>query len=101
MDVTTYAKSQFDQSKIVLPGFEMINEKEKTMPSGVPVYEIIYKYVPADDVILFQKQIFMIIKGIAYSFTSSFSKKTLKTIANEVDEIITSFIPVIMDEDDD
>lgn len=93
MDVATYAKLQLDQSKIVLPGFEMVNEKEKTMPSGILAYEVVYKYIPADDMIIFQKQLFIINKEKAYSFTSSYSKKTLKTIAHEVDEIIASFIP--------
>lgn len=93
MDVETYAKLQIGQSQTVLPGFEMINEKEKTMPSGIPAYEVVYKYMPTDDLAIFQKQLFIINKGKAYSFTSSFSKKTLKTIAHEVDEIIASFLP--------
>jgi hypothetical protein len=35
----------------------------------------------------------MILDGKAYAFTSTFSKKTLQTIANEVDRIIESFRP--------
>ncbi len=101
MDAATYAKLQLDQSKTVLPGFEMINEKEKTMSSGVPAYEVVYKYTPTDDLAIFQKQLFIINNGKAYSFTSSFSKKTLKTIAHEVDKIIESFIPFTPDEDDE
>lgn len=100
MDVASYAKSQLTQSKVALPGFEMINEKEKTMKYDISAYEIVYKYIPADEVTLYQKQVFIIIKGIAYSFTSSFSKKTLKTIAHEVDEIIASFMPVMKNEDE-
>lgn len=101
IDLKTYATQQLDNSKIVLPGFEMINEKEKTMPSGVEAYEIVYKYIPADEVIIFQKQVFMFVGGKGFSFTASFSKKTLKTIAHEVDEIIASFVPNITEEDDD
>ena len=101
MEVAAYAKQQLEVSKLALPGFEMINEKEKTMSAGIPAYEIVYKYIPADEVIIFQKQVFMIIDGKGYSFTSSFSKKTLKTIANEVDEIIASFFPIINKEEDE
>jgi hypothetical protein len=101
IDLKTYATQQIDNSKVVLPGFELINEKEKTMPSGIEAYEIVYKYIPADEVIIFQKQVFMFIGGKGYSFTSSFSKKTLKTIANEVDEIIASFVPKISDNEED
>lgn len=101
IEVTTYAKQQLENSKLVLPGFEMINEQEKTIIPDIPAYEIVYKYIPADEVIIFQKQVFMIIDGKGYSFTSSFSKKTLKTIANEVDEIIASFIPISQKEDEE
>ena len=101
IEVTTYAKQQLENSKLVLPGFEMINKQEKTIIPDIPAYEIVYKYIPADEVIIFQKQVFMIIDGKGYSFTSSFSKKTLKTIANEVDEIIASFVPITQKKDDD
>lgn len=101
IEVATYAKQQLENSKQVLPGFEMINEQEKTIIPDIPAYEIVYKYIPADEVIIFQKQVFMIIDGKGYSFTSSFSKKTLKTIANEVDEIIASFVPITQKKDDD
>lgn len=101
IEVAAYAKQQLENSKLVLPGFEMINEQEKTFIPDIPAYETVYKYIPADEVIIFQKQIFMIIDGKGYSFTSSFSKKTLKTIANEVDEIIASFIPIPQKEDEE
>lgn len=101
IEIAAYAKQQLENSKLVLPGFEMINEQEKTIIPDIPAYEIVYKYIPADEVIIFQKQVFMIIDGKGYSFTSSFSKKTLKTIANEVDEIIASFVPITQKKDDD
>jgi hypothetical protein len=93
MDAATYAKLQLGQSQTVLPGFEMVNEEEKTIHGYILAYQVVYKYMPTDDLAIFQKQLFIINKGKAYSFTSSFSKKTLKTIAHEVDEIIASFIP--------
>ena len=101
IEVAAYAKQQLENSKQVLPGFEMINEQEKNIRSGLPAYEIVYKYIPADEVIIFQKQVFMIIGDKGYSFTSSFSKKTLKTIGTEVDEIIASFVPIKQEEDED
>jgi hypothetical protein len=83
-----YAKGQFEATTRLLPGFEFIEEKEKRIPSGEPVYEITYKYLPVDDVTLFQKQWYLFVKKKAFIFTSTFSKKTLNTIANDVIEII-------------
>jgi hypothetical protein len=85
-----YAKGQFDATTRLLPGFEFIGEKEKKMPSGEPIYEITYKYIPADEVVLFQKQWYLFVDKKAFIFTSTFSKKTLNTIANDVIQIIAS-----------
>jgi hypothetical protein len=78
----------------VLPGYAFINETEKLLPGGVSAYEMVYKYVPADGIELFQKQVFLILNDKGYIFTSTFSKKTLKTIAHEVDQIIATFRPL-------
>jgi len=85
-----YAKAQCDMSTYMLPGFEYVEEKDNELPSGIKTYEIIYKYIPADGVVLFQKQWYMFIDKKAYIFTSTFSKKTLATIANDVAEIVAS-----------
>jgi hypothetical protein len=89
-----YVKSQMATSKEALPGFEMISEGEKELLSGARAYEVVYKYMPSDEQALFQKQLYVIENGKAYAFTSTFSKKTLQTIATEVDQIIASFRPI-------
>jgi hypothetical protein len=89
-DLAEYAHKQSGTTKEVLPGFALINESAISLPSGVPAYVIVYKYVPADGVELFQKQVFLIIDNKGYIFTATFSKKTLQTIAYEVEEIINS-----------
>ncbi|MBN2036718.1 MAG: DcrB-related protein [Chitinispirillaceae bacterium] len=94
IELAEYAKTQFGTNKEVLPGFALIQEMEKRLVSGYDAYEIIYKYAPSDDQVLFQKQTFMIIEGKGYIFTSTFSKKTLQTIAVEVDQIIANFRPL-------
>jgi hypothetical protein len=90
-DLAEYVKRQMATSKEALPGFEMIREGEKDLTSGIKAYEVVYKYMPSDQLALYQKQLYMIIDGKAYAFTSTYSKKTLQTIANEVDGIIESF----------
>jgi hypothetical protein len=89
-DLREYARIQSGTTKEALPGFALIKESEKTMPGGVPAFEIVYKYVPGEGIELFQKQVFMIIEGKGYIFSATFSKKSLQTIAYEVDEIIKS-----------
>lgn len=90
-DLKEYAHAQLDGPKQVMPGFEMLGEIDKTMPDGTPAFEVAYKYVPAENVVLYQKQIYLLKDNRAYVFTATFSKKTMQTIANDVDRIIASF----------
>jgi hypothetical protein len=85
-----YAKGQFDATTHLLPGFEFIDEKEGKLPSGNPIYEITYKYMPADEIVLFQKQWYVFVDQQAFIFTSTFNKKTLNTVAHDVVQIIAS-----------
>jgi hypothetical protein len=93
-DLKEYARMQAGTTKEALPGFAFIKESEITMPNGVPAFEIVYKYVPGEGIELFQKQVFMIIEGKGYIFSATFSKKSLQTIAYEVDEIIKSMVVI-------
>lgn len=93
LDLKTYAKLRLDSIKDTLSGFELMGEREKELKSGDKAYELVYKWSPSADKTLVQKQVFTIIGDKAYNFTSSFSKKTIKTIGVQVDEIIDSFKP--------
>lgn len=92
LDTATYARLQFNQSKDSLPGFKLIKKQKKQFSNEIRAYEILYKYNPSDGVSIFQKQLYLILEEKAYTFTSSYSKKTLNTVAKDVDKIIISFI---------
>ena len=91
VSLSKFAKEQIQEIAAILPGFEMINEKELRLQSSLPMYEVVYRYAPSDEQTLFQKQYFVIAEDKAYIFTSTFSKKTLQTVANEVDRIVATF----------
>jgi hypothetical protein len=85
-----FAKNQLVVSTEVLPAFEMLSEGEKQTPAGEKRYEAVYRYSPSDELTYYQKQYFLIRERRGYIFSSTFSKKTLKTIANMVDQIVDS-----------
>jgi hypothetical protein len=99
-DLVEWAKQQFGTNKAALPGFELIQEKETKLPNGTPCYEIIYRYCPSDQAAYFQKQYYLIIEQSGYIFTATFSKKTLKTLSNEVDQIVAGFKPLLQGDDE-
>jgi hypothetical protein len=91
VDLKSYVQSQIHNSLNNLSGFEMVSEKELATANGTPAYLICYKQVPAPEQILFQKQLYIMDKKAICIFTSTYKKKTLQTIAYEVDDIINSF----------
>ncbi len=88
-----YARERVDSALNILQGVEILKDEEVTLADNRPAYECVYKWIPADDKIVFRKLVFLMIDGTAYTFSSDFSKKTLKTIGVEVDRIIASFTP--------
>ena len=95
-DLSEYAHDRFDSLASSLQGAEVLKQEEKILPSGRRVFECVYKWVPVDGQILFNKVIYMIIEKSGYTFSANFSKKTIKTIGVEVDRIIDSFMPGIV-----
>lgn len=98
-----YARDRIDQVVNSLQSLEILKEEEKTLPNGNSAYECVYKWIPVKDKIIFQKLVYMILDGVGYTFSANFSKKTIKTIGAEVDQIINSFHPgndVDTDEDE-
>ncbi|MFH1742430.1 MAG: hypothetical protein ABIH23_25785, partial [bacterium] len=67
-----------------------------TLDNGREIYECVYKWIPVDGRIIFQKLIYMIVDDAGYTFSAAFTKKTIKTIGVEVEGIINSFNPEVL-----
>jgi hypothetical protein len=85
-----FARAQIRESAAELPGFEMISERALRTQNSLPMHEIVYRYTPSDGLTFYQKQYYVIAGEKAYIFTSTFTKKTLQTVANEVDKIVAT-----------
>jgi len=94
-DITAYAKERIHTLAQTLGGFELLSERPRKLKTGFDAYEAVYKWIPAEGKIIFQKQVYLIAYGTTYNFTASFSKKTLQTIGVDVDAMIDSFKPEI------
>jgi hypothetical protein len=92
-DLNSYAQQRIQAMMNTLNGFELLGQRERPLKSGLGAYEAVFKWIPTEGKVIFQKQVYLISDGKGYNFTASFSKKTLKTIGNDVDAIIDSFTP--------
>lgn len=91
-DLYDFALDRIDPVRSSLQGLETLKEEERTLASGVPVYEWVYKWVPSADKVMFKRHVYMIIGKKGYTFSATFSKQTMKTIGVEVEQMINTFV---------
>ncbi len=88
-----FARPRIDTVMSTLQGAEILKEDQKQLASGIPAYECVYKWIPVGAEARFVKTIYLLAGGVGYTFSGNFSKKTIKTIGNEMDQLVNSFVP--------
>jgi hypothetical protein len=91
--IDEFAGPRIDTVMATLQGAEMLKEEPKELASGIPAYECVYKWIPVGSDARFVRNVYLLADGVGYTFSGTFSKKTLKTIGVEMDRIIESFVP--------
>jgi hypothetical protein len=91
--VEEFARLRIATIMATLQGAEILKEEPKELASGIPAYECVYKWIPVGSDALFVRNVYLLAGGAGYTFSGTFSKKTLKTIGVEMDRIIESFNP--------
>ncbi len=89
----SFAEQRVQMMKDAMPDAVTLKEGRKSLASGLPVYEWVYKTNPTDERALFHRSYFLIVGKSGYTFNSTFSKHSMKTIGVEVEEMINSFLP--------
>ena len=92
-ELEEYARDRVDQVLESIPGAEVLKEEEKQLPNGASAYEVVYKWVPSENKVVFQKMVFVQHGKTMYNFNGTFTKKTIKTLGVEVDRMIAAFVP--------
>jgi hypothetical protein len=100
LELEDFAQERIDAVMNAIQGAEVLKSELKQLPNGRTVYEFVYKWVPVDNKIILQKVVYLIIDDIGYTFSANFSKKTLKTIGHEVEQIINSFRPAEIEDNE-
>nr|MBN2276485.1 DcrB-related protein [candidate division Zixibacteria bacterium] len=94
LELIEFARDRIAAAANPMQSIEVLKDEEKTLANGLPAWEYVYKWVPADGKVVYQKNIYMIIGERGYTFMASFTKKTMKTIALEVEKMICSLEPL-------
>lgn len=85
-----FARERVDATARSLPAAEIVKDEEKKLPNGTEAWEVVFKWMPADNMPRFLKQLYFVTDGVGYCFAGTFTRKTIKTIALDMDRIAAS-----------
>lgn len=87
-----YARIRINAALDTLQPSESLKDEPMTLTNGVTAHEAVLKWVPVDGQVIFHKMVFVIQNGTGYAFTGNFTKKTVKTVALDMDRLIVSIL---------
>lgn len=88
-----YADLQIASLEQQLKGCRILKREAISLNNGIPAYRAIFRWFPTDQLRLYQEQIYVLAGGSAYKLTTTFTKKTRKTLGPKVERSMMSFQP--------
>jgi hypothetical protein len=91
--VDEYADIQITAIETELQSCILLKREKITLANGFPAYKVVFRWTPSDKFRVYQEQIFVLADKTAYKLTTTFTKKTRKTLGPAVERILMSFQP--------
>jgi hypothetical protein len=91
--VEQYADIQITSLENSLKSYVLLKQEKISLSNGFPAYKIVFRWYPAENIRVYQEQIYVLSDKTAYKLTSTFTKKTRKTLGPQVERILMSFVP--------
>ena len=91
--VEQYADIQITSLENSLKSYVLLKREKISLSNGFPAYKIVFRWYPAENIRVYQEQIYVLADSTAYKLTSTFTKKTRKTLGPQVERILMSFTP--------
>jgi len=88
-----YADWQITAMEESLKGCRLLKREEILLNNGLPAYRAVFRWYPSDSLRVYQDHIFVLVDKTAYKLTTTFTKKTRKTLGPAVERILLSFQP--------
>ena len=76
-----------------LQGLEVLKDEEITVEGGNPAWETVFKWVPGEGLVTFQRYVFILADEMGFTVSCSFSKKTFKTVGLQMKEMVETLFP--------
>lgn len=85
--VADYGRIQVDALLETIPEAEILLEQTRTLKNKREIFELVFKWVPIDETVVFIKSLFFLHGARAYCVSGHFSKQGYKTLGQLVDTV--------------
>jgi len=92
-ELLEFAEWQIQSLVTELASCQLLLKEPCQLANGLAAYRAIFVWWPAEDLQLFQEQVYVLYRDTGFTLTASFSKKTRKTLGPEIERTMLSFQP--------
>lgn len=92
-DVEEYARERIENAMASFPGAELVRKERTPLESGEEAETAVIRYGEPGSGSMFKRLDYLIIDGVGYNFVGTFTKRQMKTVALQVEEMIKRFNP--------
>lgn len=92
-DIEEFAHHKMKPILDGLSGLEMLKDEDITVEDGRPAWEVVYKWIPGEGVVVLQQYVFVFADDMGFSFSCRYSKKSRQIVGPQVKDLIESLVP--------
>jgi hypothetical protein len=83
-DLEAYARPRIDARIAAQPDFETLQDEAISLPDGSPAHAWVAKFASSGDQVYFQRHLYLVRNGRAFTLSGTFTKKTFKTLGADM-----------------
>ena len=91
-ELEEYAEEHIDMELEAIPSMTVLTSGVKTLPGEQRIYQVTYKIIASDESVIIRRQVYSVNDSTAFVFSINFTKRSVKLLGNQVDQIIQSLI---------
>lgn len=92
VELEEYAEEHIDMEIEAQSGLTVLAGGVKSLPGEKKIYQVTYKWIGSDEKPVIRKQVFFVENDAAFQLSINFTKRSVKLLGNQVDQIIQSLV---------
>lgn len=90
--IEKYGESQAAATLGALTNTELLKQGPFTLPGGAPAYELVFKWTPVEDQLIFRRLVYVERNKHAFIISGNFSEQSLTALGPQVDTMAATLM---------